>query len=77
MIRSDQVTADMLAETVMQRSLAQAAEAERFIDAEMAAMNDMSKSNLDKIRKKRINDMKEEQKKKREWRMKGHGTYTV
>jgi thioredoxin-like negative regulator of GroEL len=59
----------------VQQALQQAAAAEKKIDAEIAAMNNLGGRALEQLRVKRIQELKEQQRKRAEWIQKGHGKY--
>eukprot|EP00466_Bigelowiella_natans_P000667 jgi/Bigna1/51581/estExt_Genewise1Plus.C_10447 len=49
---------------------------EKQIDKEIQALDNLNKSDLESIRRKRMIEMKKRAEKMSEWRLKGHGTYT-
>ena len=74
-VRSDQIDHNMVAQMAIQKSLAAAAAAEKKIDAEIHAMNNLESGDLERIRHRRIKELKEEQKKVQRWKALGHGRY--
>ncbi|MGB1596912.1 MAG: thioredoxin domain-containing protein [Promethearchaeia archaeon] len=55
-------------------NVAQTVEAE--LDAKMKQMDDLDEDDLEKIRERRLQQMRKMNEKKQEWRNKGHGTYS-
>jgi len=49
---------------------------EKQIDKEIEALDNLNKSDLESIRRKRMMEMKKRAEKMSEWRSKGHGTYS-
>jgi hypothetical protein len=71
------INEQQIAQMAVQQLLASAAHAERQIDAELAAMSKLDGDDLERLRHKRIAELKAQQAKVQEWRRKGHGKYEV
>jgi len=69
------INEQQIAQMAVQQLLASAAHAERQIDAELAAMSKLDGDDLERLRHKRIAELKAQQAKVQEWRRKGHGKY--
>jgi len=66
----------MAAQVLAQQTLAVAQQTEKKLDAELASLSSMGENDLQEIRRKRVQEMKERASKEQLWRAQGHLSYT-
>lgn len=66
----------MMKERVAQQMMRAVKDTEKRIDNEIHMLENLNKTDLDGIRRRRVIEMKKRQKLMDSWRQKGHGTYT-
>lgn len=63
-------------EFIAKATLKIAEQTEKAIDDEIERLDNLTRSDLEELRKKRMQQLKKQAEQKREWLQKGHGVYT-